>query len=157
IEMVPGWSNTMYLQADEPGEYFGKCAEFCGLQHANMEFLVIAQSRDDFAAWLELQAQEATEPETALARRGLEVFVSTPCALCHTIRGASEAAVEVGPDLTHLVSRRTLAARMLENNRGNLGGWIADPQGLKPGNTMPAINLPSEDFIALLDYLDTLR
>jgi cytochrome c oxidase subunit 2 len=158
IEMVPGWSNTMYIQADEPGEYFGKCAEFCGLQHANMEFLVIAQTQDEFSAWLENQQREAAEPETELAQRGQEVFASSPCALCHTIRGTSTAAAEgAGPDLTHLASRRTLAARMLDNNRGNLGGWLADPQGIKPGNEMPAVNLLSEDLIALLAYLETLR
>jgi cytochrome c oxidase subunit II len=157
IEMVPGWTNTMYLEADEPGSYFGKCAEFCGIQHANMEFLVIAETPDAFALWLERQRQEAAEPVTELAERGREVFIDSPCALCHTIRGVRHATADVGPDLTHLMSRRTLAARVLENNPGNLGGWIIDPQGIKPGNNMPAVNLPSEDFIALLAYLETLR
>ena len=156
IEMVPGRTNTMYLEADEPGAYFGKCAEFCGVQHANMEFLVIAQEESEFEAWLHAQRQDAVEPETELARQGRDVFVESPCAQCHTIRGVSTATVEAGPDLTHLMSRKTLGARMLDNTRGNLGGWIADPQGIKPGNNMPAVHLPSEDFIALLEYLYAL-
>jgi cytochrome c oxidase subunit II len=157
LEMVPGRTNVLYLQADAPGTYFGKCAEFCGQQHANMEFLVIAEQEADFAAWLEAQAADAADPVGELAERGRDVFVDSQCALCHTIRGVSTAAAEAGPDLTHLASRRTLAARTLDNVRGNLGGWILDPQGIKPGSRMPAVNLASEEFIALLEYLDGLR
>ena len=157
LEMIPGKTNVIYMEADEPGEYFGKCAEFCGQQHANMEFLFIAQPPAAFEAWLEAQAADAREPVGALAERGRDVFVESPCALCHTIRGVSTAAAEVGPDLTHLGSRRTLAARTLVNVRGNLGGWILDPQGIKPGSRMPAVSLESEDFLALLEYLDGLQ
>lgn len=157
LDMIPGTTNVIHLEADEPGVFFGKCAEFCGVQHAHMEFLVIAQPQDEFDAWLEAQAAEASEPEGSLAERGREVFAEAQCALCHTVRGVSEAAAEVGPDLTHLASRRTLAARTLDNVRGNLGGWILDPQGIKPGNLMPAVELPAEDFLALLEYLDGLR
>ncbi len=157
IEMVPGRSNVMYIEADEPGVYFGKCAEFCGQQHANMEFLYIVEAPAAFEAWAEGQAQDAAEPATDLGLRGREVFVESPCALCHTIRGVSTAAAPVGPDLTHLGTRQTLAARTLVNVRGNLGGWILDPQGIKPGNRMPAVSLESEDFLALLEYLDGLR
>jgi cytochrome c oxidase subunit 2 len=158
IEMVPGRENVMYFQADEPGVYFGKCAEFCGIQHANMEFLMIAEEREAFEAWLEHQQQEAAEPASELAERGREVFVASPCALCHTVRGVSTAAVEeAGPDLTHLMSRRTLAARMLENNPGNLAGWIVDPQGLKPGNQMPAVTLDADELQALLAFLQGLE
>ena len=157
LEMVPGRTNVIYIQADEAGVYFGKCAEFCGQQHANMEFLVIAEPEGDFEAWAERQAEDAPEPTDALAERGRDVFVDSQCALCHTIRGVSTGAPGAGPDLTHLGTRRTLAARTLVNVRGNLGGWILDPQGIKPGSRMPAVNLPSEDFIALLEYLDGLR
>jgi cytochrome c oxidase subunit II len=153
LEMVPGHTNVIYLRADSVGTYFGKCAEFCGQQHANMEFLVIAQPQEAFDAWLEAQAADAREPATELAERGREVFLNAPCALCHTIRGVNTAAAEAGPDLTHLASRRTLAARTLTNVRGNLGGWILDPQGIKPGSMMPAVNLDSEEFLALLEYL----
>ena len=156
LEMIPGKTNVIYMQADEAGEYFGKCAEFCGQQHANMEFLFIAQEPDEFEAWLEGQAADAAEPTDDDALRGRDVFVESPCALCHTIRGVSDAA-DVGPDLTHLASRRTLAARTLVNVRGNLAGWILDPQGIKPGNRMPAVNLEPDDFHALLAYLEGLR
>lgn len=157
LEMVPGTTNVMYLQADEPGTYFGKCAEFCGQQHANMEFLLIAEEEADFEAWLERQAADASEPGDAVAERGREVFVGSPCAACHTIRGVSTATAEAGPDLTHLASRRTLAARTLPNVPGNLAGWVLDPQGIKPGNQMPAVNLAPDDFHALLAYLEGLR
>jgi cytochrome c oxidase subunit II len=157
LEMVPGHTNVIYLRADAVGTYFGKCAEFCGQQHANMEFLVIAQPLEEFEQWLEAQAADARDPTTDLAERGRDVFVDSPCALCHTIRGVNTAAAETGPDLTHLASRRTLAARMLPNVRGNLGGWILDPQGIKPGSFMPAVNLESEDFLALLEYLSGLQ
>ena len=157
LEMVPGTTNVMYLHADEAGTYFGKCAEFCGRQHANMEFLLIAEEEAAFEAWLERQAADASEPADAIAERGREVFVESPCAACHTIRGVSTAAAEAGPDLTHLASRRTLAARTLPNVPGNLAGWILDPQGIKPGNQMPAVNLAPEDFHALLAYLEGLQ
>jgi cytochrome c oxidase subunit II len=157
LEMIPGKTNVLYVRADEPGVYFGKCAEFCGPQHANMEFQLIAQPEAEFEAWLEAQAADAAEPTSELAERGRDVFVASQCALCHTIRGVSTAAAEVGPDLTHLASRRTLAARTLTNVRGNLGGWILDPQGIKPGSRMPAVNLEAEEFLALLEYLEELR
>jgi cytochrome c oxidase subunit II len=157
LEMIPGKTNVLYLRADEPGVYFGKCAEFCGQQHANMEFQLIAQPPSEFDAWLEAQAADAAEPESELAERGREVFVGSPCAACHDIRGVSTGSAQAGPDLTHLATRRTLAARTLDNVRGNLGAWILDPQGIKPGNRMPAVNLTSEEFLALLEYLDGLR
>jgi len=127
LEMIPGKTNVLYLRADEPGVYFGKCAEFCGQQHANMEFQLIAQPRSEFDAWLEAQAADAAEPESELAERGREVFVGSPCAACHVIRGVTTGAAQAGPDLTHLATRRTLAARTLDNVRGNLGAWILDP------------------------------
>ena len=157
MEMIPGKTNVIYMRADEAGTYFGKCAEFCGRQHANMEFLFIAEEPDAFEAWLERQAADASEPADAIAERGRDVFVASPCALCHTIRGVSDAAAEAGPDLTHLASRRTLAARTLTNVRGNLAGWILDPQGVKPGNRMPAVHLEPDDLHALLAYLEGLR
>lgn len=156
IEMVPGWTNTMYLQADEPGEYFGKCAEFCGLQHANMEFLVIAQEEDDFARWLENQRRPAREPENALTRHGQQVFLGSACVYCHTVRG-TPASGRLGPDLTHLASRRTLGARMLENNRGNLAGWTVNAQAIKPGNRMPPMYMEAEALHALLAYMESLE
>ena len=156
LEMIPGKTNVIIMEADEAGTYFGKCAEFCGQQHANMEMLFIAQPEDEFEAWLANQASDAVEPSDELTRRGREVFVASACSGCHTIRGVSTGAA-VGPDLTHLASRRTLAARTLPNVRGNLGGWILDPQGIKPGSNMPAVELEGDDFLALLAYLGELR
>jgi cytochrome c oxidase subunit II len=157
LEMVPGKTNVITMEADEAGTYFGKCAEFCGQQHANMELLFIAQPEAEFEAWLENQASDAAEPTGELAQRGREVFVASQCSACHTIRGVSTAAADVGPDLTHLASRRTLAARTLPNVPGNLGGWILDPQGIKPGSNMPAVELEADEFLALLAYLGELR
>jgi cytochrome c oxidase subunit II len=154
---VPGMTNVTFIEADEPGVYFGKCGEGCGQQHANMEFLYIVEAPAAFEAWAEGQAEDAAEPATELAERGREVFIASPCALCHTIRGVSTAAAPAGPDLTHLASRQTLAARTLVNVRGNLGGWILDPQGIKPGTGMPNASLDSQDFLALLEYLGGLQ
>lgn len=157
IEMIPGWTNVLYLEADEPGQYLGKCAEFCGVQHARMEFLVVALEEEDFVLWFEGQSQAAREPTTTIEARGREVFLGESCSQCHTIRGVGHAVHEAGPDLTHVGSRLTLAARTLPNTEGALAGWIADPQGVKPGNEMPAVALPSEDLLALVAYLRSLE
>lgn len=156
IEMVPGWTNVIHLEADEPGIYFGKCAEFCGVQHANMEFLVIAQEEDDFQGWLEQQRSSAAQPEDDLTRKGQQVFLGSACVYCHTIRGTN-ASGRLGPDLTHLASRRTIGARMLENNHGNLAGWTVNSQAIKPGNHMPPMQLEPESLQALLVYLESLE
>lgn len=155
-DLIPGRENTVTLRALEPGTFRGQCAEFCGVQHALMGFLVIAESEPDFRAWLENQSREAAEPEPdTRAARGQTVFVSAGCAGCHTIKG-TRAIGTAGPDLTHLASRRTLAAATVPNTRGYLGGWIADPQHLKPGNKMVSSPLPPDDFQALLRYLESL-
>ncbi|RIK40435.1 MAG: cytochrome c oxidase subunit II [Chloroflexi bacterium] len=157
LDLVPGDVNTIWIQADEPGIYWGECAEFCGIQHANMRFLVVAEPEADYAAWLAAQQQPAAEPADAQAQQGLRVFLEADCIECHTIRGTN-ATGDLGPDLTHLVSRHTLGAGMLANNRGNLGGWIADPQHIKPGALMPpAQDLTGPDLQALLAYLATLK
>jgi cytochrome c oxidase subunit 2 len=155
-DLIPGYVSTTWLQADEPGVYSGQCAEFCGLQHAHMGLLVIAQPPEQFAAWYERQLEPAAPPTDSLRLRGQEVFLSRSCNLCHTIRG-TQANARVAPDLTHLASRRTLAARTLPNTRGHLAGWIVDPQSIKPGNRMPPNLLNSDELEALLAYLESLR
>lgn len=155
IDMVPGEVNTLRLEAGEAGQYRGICAEFCGAQHARMQFVVVASPPEDFQTWIADQQQPAPEPASEITRRGQQVFLGSACVYCHTVRGTN-ASGEVGPDLTHLGSRRTLAAGVLPNNRGNLAGWILDPQHIKPGNLMPPTNLPADDLIPLLEYLDTL-
>ncbi|MCW5978493.1 MAG: cytochrome c oxidase subunit II [Bryobacteraceae bacterium] len=156
MDMIPGRRNTMWLQADHPGVWRGQCAEFCGLQHALMAFVVVAAPEEEFQEWLARQASEAVEPADAATRRGREVFLGSSCVLCHSVRGTLALAT-VGPDLTHVGSRRTLAAGTTPNTRGHLGGWIADPHGIKPGNHMPATQLPAQDLTALIAYLESLR
>ena len=154
-DLVPGHPSAIWIQADRPGRYEGQCAEFCGVQHAHMRLLVIAEPPEQFDAWLEAQRQPAKSPEQALAQRGRDVFVKGPCALCHTIRG-TDAAGQVAPDLTHLASRATIGAATLPNSTGNLAGWIIDSQHIKPGNAMPPNSLSAEDLQALLAYLGGL-
>jgi cytochrome c oxidase subunit II len=156
MDMVPGQTNYLWLQADEPGVFRGQCAEFCGLQHTFMGFIVVAQPAEEFAAWLEHQRQPAAPPATPIQARGQEVFLSTACTLCHSIRG-TRALGQVAPDLTHVASRRTLAAATLPNSRGNLAAWIIDPQHIKPGNFMPPVPLAPEHLQPLLAYLESLH
>jgi cytochrome c oxidase subunit II len=156
LDMNPGETNSMWLQADEPGIYRGICAEFCGLQHANMQFMVIASPEASFQEFVERESQPALEPEDDLALTGQQVFMGSSCVYCHTIQGTN-ATGELGPDLTHIASRLTIGAGILENNRGNLAGWIVDPHTFKPGNLMPPTNMTGAELQALLAYLDTLR
>jgi cytochrome c oxidase subunit II len=155
-DLIPGKDNSLWLQADTPGVYRGQCAEYCGQQHAKMGFLVIAQRPDSFAGWLARQRDTALTPTTELARRGQEVFLASSCVMCHAIAG-TPAGSRVGPDLTHLASRRTIAAGTLPNTRGNLAGWIIDPQKIKPGTRMPPTQLKPADLQTLLAYLETLK
>lgn len=155
-DMTPGEQTQTWLQADTEGEFRGMCAEFCGLQHAKMQFLVISHPEDEYVTWLERQAQPARPPATESTRRGLEVFLGSACPYCHTVRGTN-ASGTVGPDLTHVASRRELAAGTLDNTLGNLAGWTVNSQSIKPGNLMPPMPMPPEDLLALLNYLQTLR
>ena len=155
LDMIPGRVNSYSLRADEPGVYEGICAEFCGIQHARMHFVLVAEEQEEFDAWAQAQAEPATEDLSEGALAGREVFRTSSCAQCHRVAGVSEA--EIGPDLTHLASRRTLAAGLLENNRGHLAGWVMDPQGIKPGARMPGSSLNGVELAALLDYLEELE
>ena len=156
IDMIPGQRNEVLLDAEHPGVYRGQCAEFCGLQHANMSFLVYADPPARFGAWLRAQRRPAAAPSTPAARRGRDVFLSEPCADCHQIRGTS-ASGRVGPDLTHLASRQTLAANTIPNAGPDLARWIRDPQHVKPGNRMPAVRLSPDELRAIVAYLQSLR
>lgn len=157
IDMMPGTTTSITITADEPGRYRGQCAQLCGVQHANMAMYVVAQEPAEFDAWLTNQQQDASvPPEGSVIERGEEIFLSSSCVYCHAVRGSNPAAGEFGPDLTHLASRETLAAGILENNQGNLAAWIVDPQHIKPGNLMPAANYNSEDLLALIAYLSSL-
>jgi cytochrome c oxidase subunit 2 len=155
-DLIPGQTNTLTIQADREGVYRGQCAEFCGLQHAHMAFVVVAESPGKFAAWADAQRALAREASEPLERAGHAAFLRNGCVLCHTIRGTT-ARGTVGPDLTHVGSRRTLAAGTLANTRGNLAGWISDPQGVKPGNLMPHVPLSPEELLSITAYLESLR
>jgi cytochrome c oxidase subunit II len=155
-DLIPGNENSLWFQADTPGVYRGQCAEFCGHQHAKMAFEVIAEPPARFASWLTQQRDSAHTPTDSLGRRGQEVFLASTCVMCHTISG-TPAGSRIGPDLTHLASRRTIAAGTLPNTRGNLAGWIVDPQRIKPGTKMPPNNLSPADLRALLAYLESLK
>jgi cytochrome c oxidase subunit 2 len=155
-DMIPGNPAHTYIQADRPGVFGGQCAEFCGHQHANMRFEVVAESEDDFQAWLAAQRAPAPDPATESQKRGKQVFMTNSCVLCHTISGTS-AQSRVGPDLSHVAGRRKIAAGTLDNARGNLAGWVTDPHGVKPGVRMPPNPVAPADLHALLDYLESLK
>jgi cytochrome c oxidase subunit 2 len=156
-DLVPGYGTTVWIRADRPGIYRGQCAEFCGYQHALMGLLVIAEPPAQFARWYDAQLADAMPPADTLASTGKNVFMGGHgCVLCHTIRG-TDAGGTVGPDLTHLASRQTLAAATIPNTRGWLGGWVMDPQGIKPGAHMPPNDMRPDELQALLAYLQGLR
>jgi cytochrome c oxidase subunit 2 len=155
-DVIPGQTNTMWMEADRPGTYRGQCAEYCGLQHAHMAVIVVAEPPDQFQRWIANQRADASNPSDSVALRGLAVFRRSTCTACHAIRG-SDAFGRIGPDLTHLASRRTIAAGTLENNRGNLAGWISNAQALKPGTGMPRMTLAARDLAPLVAYLESLK
>lgn len=160
IDTLPGRINVFWLQPDRPGVYRGQCAEFCGTQHALMGLLVIAEPREAFEAWLDRRRQPATRPADLQAERGAEVFVQASCHLCHTVNGLFEApqVANTGPDLTHLASRRTLAAAAMLNTETNLRDWIRNPHTRKPGVRMPdSRTMSEEDLDALVGFLRSLQ
>jgi len=155
-DLIPGYTTAIWLQADRPGVYRGQCAEFCGLQHAHMAFTITAEADDQFERWLANERLEAPSPQTAAERHGRDVFLSTTCTLCHTIRG-TVAGATLGPDLTHVGSRGTLAAATLSNTSDHLADWILHPQVIKPGSRMPPNSLAPDDLQALTAYLESLK
>lgn len=155
-DMIPGRLNDVMLHAQRPGIYRGQCAEFCGLQHARMAFVVIAQPPDLFAKWIEAQQRDAAPTDDAEAKTGKAVFEAKACAACHTVRGTLAGGTN-GPDLTHVGTRKTIAAGVLETTRGSLAAWIADPQTIKPGNNMPMVPLQPDELRAVSAYMMSLR
>lgn len=154
-DLVPGRVNTEWIKAERPGRYRGQCAEFCGLQHAHMGLWVVAEPEKQFEQWMEHQRQPANAPSDPIRAQGQQVFLNSACAMCHAISGTT-AAGQVAPDLTHMGSRLSLAAGTLPNTKGNLAGWITDPQSLKPGNHMAVVPLRSEDVQPLIEFLEGL-
>ena len=155
-DLIPGRENTLTLTAERAGVYRGQCAEFCGLQHAHMAFILMAEPQAEFDAWRDAQRAPARDPQSDEERRGRDILASQACGACHTLRG-TEASGALGPDLTHVASRRTIAAGMLPTTRGSLAAWIADPQTIKPGNNMPLVPLSADELKAVSAYLATLK
>jgi cytochrome c oxidase subunit 2 len=161
-DLVPGHDAAIFIRADSipNGEkqhvYWGQCAEFCGYEHAKMRFAVVVHEPDDWQQWIASARQPSQAPQTPLQSRGQQIFQSYTCNMCHTIQGIN-ANGRIGPPLTHIASRMTLAAGWLPNTQGHLGGWILDPQTIKPGVRMPQHNLSGDDLQALLEYLRSLK
>jgi cytochrome c oxidase subunit II len=157
LDMIPGRENRLILEASRRGIYRGQCAEFCGAQHALMAFDVVAEQPEEFDLWLAGQIKPAASPADDLLAHGQTVFLESGCGACHTIRGI-QAAGTIGPDLTHVGGRRTLAAGTLANNREALASWITHAQEIKPGVFMPSFRILSpEDLDALAAYLESLK
>jgi cytochrome c oxidase subunit 2 len=156
IDMIPGRRNRILLYADNPGLYRGQCAEFCGLQHAHMAMYVQAQEPEDFRRWLRAESAAARAPTTPGQQTGRRAFFRDHCADCHALRG-TPARGDVGPDLTHVGSRTTIAALMLPMDTEGLTAWLRDPQHVKPGNRMPDLGLGDADVRSLVAYLESLK
>ncbi len=153
IDMVPGRTNRLHLEPTRTGVFRGVCAEYCGSSHAFMAFTVVVEEREDFDAWLEHQANVAVAPTNDRALRGQTIFASSGCGACHAIRG-TEAKGVIGPDLTHVGSRRKIGAAALANDRDGLLRWIAHTDSVKPGVQMPEFYmLPPDDQRELAEYL----
>jgi cytochrome c oxidase subunit 2 len=153
-DLIPNHPNSMWIDPHQTGLFLGQCAQYCGTQHAKMLLRVYVQSRDEFDRWIQEQRRPAFASDAA--SRGQRIFETTACINCHTVAG-TVADGRFGPDLTHLMSRDTIAAGATPNTPQNLRLWIRDPEAIKPGSLMPAMELNDQDLNALTAYLETLR
>ena len=155
-DLIQGRTNRLAFRADSAGEYWGQCAEFCGASHANMRLRVVVQSDSEFQAWVEQQrAAPAVPPRGSLAEKGQQIFRRSACIGCHTIAGVASA--KVGPDLSHVGGRGTIAGALFPNTTASLQRWIRNAPSLKPGALMPPQNLAGEDLDAVVAYLQSLK
>ena len=155
-DLIPGRSTDLSVLPRKVGLYRAQCAEFCGVQHANMALDVTVESKADFERWWAAQLQPAAAPRTPQQLAGMNYFTTHQCAMCHTIAG-TPAGSNFGPDLTHFASRRSIAAGTMPMSTGNLYGWVADPQSQKPGTKMPTIGLEPAELHAVVAYLESLK
>ena len=158
-DLIPGKVNHIYMTPTVAEEFYGQCAEFCGIQHANMKLRVFVEPTEQFDAWIRANQQPAPSGAALpsdLARQGEQVFMSSACVGCHAIQG-TVAAAQIGPNLTHFGSRSTIASGVLENTPENLARWIRNPQEVKPGNAMPQLRLTEDQISALVAYLESLK
>jgi len=157
-DLIPNKTNHMWVEPRQPGTYLGQCAEYCGTQHAHMLLRVVAETPEQFARWVKQQRRTAaaTAPADSAAAAGRRVFLGTACISCHTV-GGTVATGRYGPDLTHLMSRETIGAGVAPNTRDRLRAWVRNPDELKHGVLMPAMQLDDEQLDQLVEYLLTLR
>jgi cytochrome c oxidase subunit II len=157
VDLIPGMPNYVRLEASQPGEYEGQCAEFCGAEHARMRLLAIAQTPDEFDAWLDAQRMPRHEPTTESEKSGQQIFLSGPCSMCHTVRG-TVAGGSVAPDLTHIGSRQMIASNYYKNNDAFLEAWITHAQSLKPQAEMPNLtHFSGKQLADMVAYLRQLQ
>jgi cytochrome c oxidase subunit II len=156
IDAIPGRSNYTWIDASEPGNYTGTCSEYCGTQHAGMRILVIARPKQEFDIWVMEQQAIPPPPTDSLGKKGMRLFQEKTCASCHTIKGTN-AVSHIGPDLTHVASRKTLISGDLLNTPENLYLWLENPQKQKKGAHMPDFRLSPDDLRALVKYLEELK
>lgn len=155
-DLIPGKVNRMWFQTTETGLYLGQCAEFCGTQHAKMLLRVYVDPPADFEKWLANEERDSVEPATEALKKGQAAFLAQSCVNCHRV-GGTPAKGTYAPDLTHLMSRQTLASGIEPNTKDNLRKWVVDPQKVKPGCLMPAFGLSQTDVAAIVDYLRSLE
>lgn len=156
-DLIPGYSTALWIQADKPGRFRGQCAEFCGHQHAHMGIYVVAEEKSEFEKWKQAQILPAAAPSPGSEQeKGMQKFLAAPCVMCHTVRG-TPAGGAVGPDLTHVASRQTIAAGTLMRNNVNMSQWVRNAQAFKPGAKMPAMQLSDQDLDAIITYLESLK
>lgn len=156
IDAIPGKPNYLWFRATSEGTYQGACAEYCGAEHAWMRFRIIVQSESGYQAWLASQAAPAANSENAVAQAGRTRFQQLTCVNCHNITGVNQQR-QYAPDLTHIASRRMLAAERLANTPANLRQWLHQPELIKPNCLMPSLNLSESDLNSLTAYLESLK
>ncbi len=159
VDNVPGHVNHLWFTPNEarPEPYLGQCAEFCGISHANMRFRVFVSASDDFDAWAKAAASDRIAPTADLAKAGEQQFVASGCSGCHTVQGQAGAVGTIGPNLTHLALRTTLASGTMDRTPENIRRWLSNPQAVKPGALMPNLNLSEEALDKLVAYLEGLK
>ena len=160
-DVIPGRENDLWFTADSVGTYIGQCAEFCGLSHALMKLEAVVETAGDFEAWVQAQSVAAqalpeADPLATLVEQGAAAFARTGCVACHRVQGTPAQGM-IGPDLSHVGSRRTIGAGIMENTAENMERWLADPPAVKPGSLMPNLQLSDEDIRSLTAYLSSLR
>jgi len=155
LDAVPGHVNQMWFQVSQAGTYHGVCAQFCGAEHAGMQFQVVAESPDQFQAWVKGQQATPGAP-TGNAATGQAAFLAGACVGCHTVAG-TKANGKVGPNLTHFASRQLFAGALYPNTGGEVAFWLLNPQAMKPYNLMPNLHLPPDQINAIVTYLESLK